>query len=241
MRNSVSTLAAAVVISVGLMLGASAADLPARPYYKAAPMPAPVWSWTGFYVGVNAGYGGDRIRYPFDFPIAATSGDATLTSSGGFAGGQIGYNWQTGSWVFGVEADAAWSDITGKVAVSTAGLSVDAGTRLRWFGTARGRIGYAMDRFMVYGTGGWAYGETNSFLNANAGIFGAVALSQTNRKSGWTAGGGFEYAIMEHVSVKTEYLYLDLGSDTLFASPVFNIREHPTAHTVKAGLNWRFW
>jgi len=194
---------------------AAAADLPMRPVYK-APYATPAWSWTGFYVGVHAGYGGDRFQYPF--ALLGVPGDAHLTSSGGLAGGQLGYNWQTGNFVLGIETDASWSDIRGRVAASTAGLTLNAGSTLQWFGTVRGRVGYTWDRFMVYGTGGWAYGETRTSASATAPIVGTVAFAQTNQKSGWTIGGGFEYALMNNISVKTEYLYLDLGTDAVFTS-----------------------
>ena len=218
-----------------------AADIPVR---QAAPVvAAPIFSWTGFYIGVHAGYGGDQFEYPFT--ILGVVGSAELTSSGGFAGGQIGYNWQTGNWMFGVEADIAWSDIAGRISIAAGGANGTAGSELRWFGTARGRMGYTWDRFMIYGTGGYAYGNVRSTATASAAAGGLVGLggitfSNSEGKSGWAAGGGFEYALAPNWSIKAEYLYLDFGRDLIFSSPVFSISEETTVHTIKAGLNFRF-
>ena len=206
----------------------------------------PVQNWSGFYVGVHGGYGGDQFAYPISAPPATA--ELTLTSSGFFAGGQVGYNFQAQSFVFGVEADIAWSDIEGKVGLSAAvpglGLSASAGTQLDWFGTVRGRIGFLVTpSTMIYGTGGWAFGETTTFARAAAAGL-AASTSISHNKSGWTAGGGLEYAINPWSSFKAEYLYIDLGTDnltsfTVGAVPV-RIAETTTVHTFKAGLNLRF-
>ena len=109
--------------------------------------PAPAWSWTGFYVGINAGFGGDHTSYPFNAPTLGATSNAQLSSSGGLAGGQVGYNWQwTPNWVFGVEADIDWANIESKLAATAAvpgaAVSASAGTEVNWFGTVRGRVGY---------------------------------------------------------------------------------------------------
>ena len=157
---------------------ASAADLPmpAEPYV--APMAAeePL-NWTGIYVGVHGGFGGDRFEYPFDnnLPLAPlnVTGSADLTSSGWFAGGQAGFNWQMAPhWLVGIEGDIAWSDIKGELGANAtlAGVlagsgSLKAGTEIEWFGTGRGRVGFLpLEDFLIYGTGGVAFGKTNSVL-----------------------------------------------------------------------------
>jgi outer membrane immunogenic protein len=245
LQKALAAFAAALFALAGVQV-ASAADIAARGPYKAPPAvaPAPAFSWTGFYIGINGGYGGNELNYPFQAPVVGSSGEASLTSSGFLAGGQLGYNWQTGPWVFGVEADIQWSNIKGEldaVAGTPLGaLSLSAGSELEWFGTARGRIGYAWDRLMVYATGGFAYGSVKTDLNANGGTLGSFAFSTDNNKTGWTAGAGFEYAVTPSVSLKTEYLYLDLGEDTVFASAPFTMSENTTVHLVRAGLNWRF-
>jgi outer membrane immunogenic protein len=234
-RSTGLKILAAAMLTGGFVGAASAADLPAQPVMKAAVVP--VWSWTGFYVGVHAGFGGNKYEYPFT--VVGTSGTLDLTSSGGFGGGQIGYNWQTSNWVFGIEADIAWASIEGQVNASVAGLSASAGTKLEWFGTVRGRLGYAWDRFMMYATGGYAYGNTKTSASA-AGLGLAASFTSNHSKSGWAVGGGFEYALTNRVSVKTEYLYLDLRTDSVFSNAFFTISEKTTAHTMKAGLNFRF-
>jgi outer membrane immunogenic protein len=216
------------------------------------PPPPPVFSWTGFYIGAHGGIGGDRFHYPFAAPGIPLSGEFGITSSGGFAGGQVGFNYQiTPSFLIGIEADASWSDIsgelTGTVTAPGGTLSFAAGTDLNWFGTVRGRIGWiATPTFLVYATGGWAFGETTSFFNATGfgggGGGGATSVSTTLDKSGWTVGGGFEYAFNNWISLKTEYLFLDLGSDRLFTGtgPAgFRIDEETKVHTIKVGLNLR--
>ena len=217
-----------------------AADLP-----RAAPAPvyvAPVWTWTGFYIGAHAGYGGNEFEYLFNAPAIPISGTTSVTSSGEFAGGQIGYNWQSGNWVFGIEADIAWAAIKAEVTAASGPVTATAGSELEWFGTVRGRLGYTWDRFMLYATGGYAYGSVKNSATALAAFVvpvGAVASVSTTR-SGWTVGGGFEYGLTPNWSVKTEYLYIDLGRDTIFSSPIFSIDEDTTVHTIKAGVNYRF-
>jgi outer membrane immunogenic protein len=225
--------------------GASAADLGA-PMYK-APSPAG-YNWTGFYVGANGGFGGDRFEYPFSFGsipvlgLGPTTGTSTLNSSGFFGGGQVGFNWQAGrSWVLGVEADFDDADIEGLANTSANTFSGNVGTKLDWFGTVRGRVGFLVTpQALLYGTGGWAYGHTTS--NADAAAFGlAIGTSIADQQNGWTAGGGLEYALTPSLSVKTEYLYLNLGTTSLasgtLAGGPFSLSEKATFHTVKIGLN----
>ena len=137
-------LVVGVVALAGLASQANAADLGRRPYAQPAPVYAPVYSWTGLYLGVNGGGGwGD----------SAWSGVSnSISPSGGLIGGTVGYNWQFGQTVVGIETDLQWSDIKGSGAC-TFGCE----TRNNWFGTVRGRLGYAWDRFMPYVTGGLAY------------------------------------------------------------------------------------
>lgn len=215
---------------------ANAADM--RLPMKAPPLAVPMWSWTGFYVGVHGGYGGNHFNYPFE--VFSYDGAASLTSSGGFGGGQIGYNWQTGTFLLGIEADIAASDIKGRVAASAGPFALSAGSKIDYFGTVRGRLGLVWDRFMVYGTGGFAYGKVNTYADADLGNFGDYSFSRTRSRTGWAAGGGFEYAVTNNLTVKTEYVYIDLGTSSVYSSGLFSISTRTTAHTVKAGLNWKF-
>jgi outer membrane immunogenic protein len=236
---------------------ANAADLAARPYAPPPPPLPPAYTWTGFYVGANGGFGGNKFEYPFTIGgipalgLGATTGTSSLNSSGGFGGGQIGYNWQVSpAWVVGVEGDFDGADIEGNASTTTNTFSGNFGTKLDWFGTVRGRVGVLVTpNALLYGTGGWAYGHTTS--SANAAAFGLSALASTGHdKNGWTAGAGLEYAFNQWLSFKTEYLYMDLGTDTIttgsFVGVPFSLSEKTTVHTVKVGLNvklgaWGAW
>jgi len=246
------SLSFAVAILIG-GAAAHAADLGVRPAYSPPPPPVPVMSWTGFYLGGNGGFGGDKFQYPFTVggPIpalgitAATSGTSSLTSSGFLGGGQAGFNWQAApTWVIGAEGDFDAANIEGKANTSATVFSGSVGTTLDWFGTVRGRVGFLVTpSALFYGTGGWAYGRTTSSANA-AGLGLGATGSVGHDKNGWTAGGGLEYAFNQWLSFKTEYLFLDLGTDSLVNGTVagvpFSVSEKTTVHTVKAGINVRF-
>ncbi len=234
-----------------------AADLGMRPY--APPPPPPAYSWTGFYFGANGGFGGDRYEYPFSvgaipaLALGPVSGTSTLNSSGFFGGAQLGYNWQFApAWVVGVESDFDLADIQGMAITNTTSpaASGSLGTRLDWFGTVRGRVGVLVTpSALLYATGGWAYGHTTSMANASAlGL--SVGASVGQDQNGWTVGGGLEYALNQWISFKTEYLFVNLGSNTVAsgvsAGVPFSLSEKTTVHTVKAGLNlklgsWGTW
>ena len=243
MRTLTCKLFFGTAVLLGTVTVGSAADLGVRrPVQTFAPTPAS--SWTGFYAGANAGFGGDKFEYPAT--IGGTSASANLTSSGGFAGGQIGYNWQYDpEWLIGVETDLQGSGIEGTLGLSSPAVgSASVSSKLNYFGTVRGRWGWiATPNLLLYGTGGFAYGRTTSSVSASALGFTASADVHNNR-TGWTAGAGAEYAITPALSLKTEYLYVDLGTEnvvnaTLLGVPT-RIDETATFHTIKAGLNYRF-
>ena len=238
--------------------GAMAADLPVR---SAAPAPvfvAPIFTWTGFYVGLNAGYAGDQFNYPFNGSIydEPYSGSANINSSGFLGGAQIGYNWQFGNgFVLGVEADYAWANVEGRVGLGASigdfGASLAAGSELTSLGTLRARVGYGWDRALFYVTGGWAWGRVENTLSIGLGSnFDSFGLERDVNKSGWTLGAGVEYAFTNNLSFKTEYLYVDLGDKNLYSQNyTYDGRTYATArldvetkvHVVRAGLNYRFW
>ena len=203
---------------------AEAADIP-RPYYKAQPRAVVAYyNWTGFYAGINGGYGwGDGS---LDVPALSFKPDGWLI------GGTLGYNYQVGSLVFGVEGDWDWSDVRGSAACGIFQCNL----RNDWLATFRGRLGYAVDRWMPYFTGGLAYGRVKFSTN----IPGFVSVSDD--RLGWTIGGGLEYAFAGNWSAKIEYLYVDLGKFDCSAScggPTPNnvdFREN----IVRAGLNYKF-
>jgi len=200
---------------------ASAADLRRPPpAYPTKVPPYVVFDWTGFYAGVNAGYGWDRSRYDFG-ALGANAFDV----KGGLVGGTVGYNYQIGQTVLGIEGDIDWQDAKGSAAC-VAGICQ---TRSDWLGTVRGRLGYAFDRFMPYVTGGAAFGDVK------ATIPGLGAQSDT--RAGWTAGGGVEYAFAPDWTVKVEYLYADLGK---FNCAVCGANVKFNENIVRAGLNYKF-
>jgi len=266
-----------ILLGAGLLLGASfapavAADMPLA--VKAPVAPVRVFSWTGFYVGANVGFGGDKFEYPFHAsaqqleaeapPLTSSAnGNFSLTSSGFFGGGQVGYNYQyANNVVLGLEADFQWSGIKGRfegnqtlnVNGATASTAFGTGSDLVWFGTVRGRLGYAWDRLLVYATGGAAYGKVdtngNFAFNGPNGEVQAASVTSGGTQWGWTAGAGVEYAFAPQWSFKTEYLYVDLGSRNLFSTAINDIPNGFTAnatmdvdtkfHTMKAGVNYRF-
>jgi outer membrane immunogenic protein len=184
-----------------------------------APVYAPIYNWTGAYIGINGGGGWGRSD------VSAPFASGGFNTSGGVVGGTLGYNWQMNQTVFGVEGDVDWSNIRGSSACG-AGFSCE--TKNDWLATARGRIGYAFDRFLPYVTGGLAVGDIKSSV---AGVG-----SSTNTKAGWTLGGGLEFALAGPWTAKVEYLYADLGrgSSILGSDTKFN------TSLVRGGINYRF-
>jgi outer membrane immunogenic protein len=226
---------------------ASAADMAPR-YAKAPPVMVEVWNWTGFYIGGNAGYSWGRASADVTYfspatgvaivPPAGSITNSRFNMDGGILGGQAGYNWQTGSWVWGAEADIQWSGekgrgvyncaataptpgvcfpfLTATLPAGVTGTALAFDQRLEWFGTARLRGGWlASPRTLLYLTGGLAYGGIKtSALLTGVNAFGAVvsiAGSNTDTRVGWTVGGGIEGMISQNWTAKLEYLYMDLG------------------------------
>jgi outer membrane immunogenic protein len=181
-------------------LAAQAADMPIKsPYYKGAPRSViAYYNWTGFYAGINGGYAFGNS----DWTSPAVSNKPT----GFLAGATIGYNWQAGAIVYGLEGDWAWSNVKDSVACGPTATGT-CQTEQKWFGTARGRIGYAFDRWLPYLTGGAAFANIEA-TNTNPAPRGSASSTQI----GWTAGAGLEYAIIGNWTAKIEYLYADLGS-----------------------------
>jgi outer membrane immunogenic protein len=151
--------------------------------------------------------------------------------SGGLFGGTLGYNWQTGQVVFGLETDISWSGIDGSAACGV----LSCGVKNDWLGTARGRLGVAIDRFMPYITGGLAYGSVDASATGLAGA--------SSTQAGWTLGGGVEFGLPAPWSAKLEYLYVDLGDFSCGAACGVTAGSGDVSfktHIVRAGLNYRF-
>jgi outer membrane immunogenic protein len=208
------TLCAAAVIALAGTASAKAADLPygsRGPYTVNQPLNA--YSWAGPYLGGNLGYAWGSV-------------DNNPTKPSGFEiGAQVGYNWQTGPWVFGVEGD-----------LEATGASDTASDRFAfwkfsnpWFGTVRGRAGYAFNNVLFYGTAGLAFGELDGET--------FQSLSESHTTLGWTVGVGAEVGLAQNWTAKIEYLYVDLADQN------FSITSVPNGYRfglVRAGLNWHF-
>lgn len=225
--------ATVAAVSVVLAGSASAADLPRRPAMPAkapAAYIAPGYNWTGLYLGINGGGGWGTSRWT---DSAGATGNFDV--SGGLIGGTVGYNWQAAQMVYGVEGDLDWSNING----STSG-GICAGTSCKtensWLGTFRGRLGYAAtDRVLPYLTGGLAVGDIKASVPGFSG--------QSDTKTGWTVGGGVEFALPGNWTAKGEYLYADLGDMSCSAANcggVDSTKVEFKSHILRAGLNYRF-
>jgi outer membrane immunogenic protein len=203
-----------------------AADLP-RPSYKAPVYSAPAFSWSGYYVGINAGYGFGKSRWT-DTTFGGTTGDFNV--KGAVVGATLGYNIQTGVWVYGIEGDIGVSTIKGTDNTICGALGCE--TKNTWLGTARGRLGYSFDRWLPYLTAGAAFGDIK-------GSNGTGSVTKT--QIGWTAGAGVEYAFLGSWSAKLEYLYADLGKATCSASSCGSDLEVKfKTNLVRVGVNYRF-
>jgi outer membrane immunogenic protein len=201
---------------LGLMSPALGADL----LIKAGPVATPLYDWSGFYVGVYGGGGFGNHNYNNGTPNGFANYLINYDSTGGIGGGEVGYNVQSGDIVVGVEAGGFWSGIKGSdLSQFNAGAlpiaAVDA-TSLRWGGTFLARGGYAIDRLLLFFTGGWVYGD---LLHTSTAV--GFPIDQfDNHRSGLAAGAGIAYAITNNVIGKFEYRYYDFGSYSRPGFPV---------------------
>jgi outer membrane immunogenic protein len=223
-------LALAGALSVAV-LPAVAAD-----YAVKAP-PPPIWTWTGFYIGVQAGAGWGRTEWDRN---PGPSG--TWIGTGGTVGGTIGANWQApGSpWVLGIEGDWSWSNISpGSSAfagfASCTGAGIQCQTRADWIATIRGRIGHANGPLLFYLTGGAAFASLHSFTNPASVITGV-----TSTETGWAVGGGLEGMLGGGWSLKAEYIYVHFGNFGQIYVPTNITGDWWAAHILRAGVNYKF-
>jgi outer membrane immunogenic protein len=216
-----------LAISTG---AASAADMPAAASYQRVPYASPAYNWTGFYLGAMGGYGwSDTVR-------ASVGGLTVSTSSndlkGGFGGGTLGYNWQTGNFLFGLEADAAWSDIK----YSETALGVTLADKIESFGSVTGRFGYIANAALFYVKGGYAWADNQISASALGATF-----SESRFHSGWTIGGGLEYMFVPNWSGKVEYMFADYSNSNYLTTFIpGGVGLGFTVNTVKAGVNYHF-
>jgi outer membrane immunogenic protein len=263
---------------------ASAADMPVKAYAPAK-VAVQAYNWSGAYIGGNIGYGWGKANTNFDADpvtvdtnlgpvnIPGFAGSQSVKPKGVIGGAQIGYNWQLSpNWVAGLEADIQGADQRASTGFTTAfnfinptapalavvGTAVTGyDAKIAWFGTVRGRIGYAWDRIMLYATGGLAYGEVE--LNGTRTVSGTVAglpfsiahaLGHSEVNLGWTVGAGLEGALGNNWTWKAEYLYLDLASlddpdlavikiNSVSGGQTFTHTKF-TDNILRIGLNYRF-
>ncbi len=239
-----ATLAAfAILATTGFV---HAADLPSSVY---APTSTAFTNWTDFYIGGNVGGGWARAKTDFSVGGAGFA-SATNNLSGVLGGAQLGYNWQTGPVVLGIETDFQFTGMKGTLQAPTCPAGICGATtnasysqKLPWFGTVRGRVGYAQDSWLIYGTGGYAYARLETEASASAGATSAN-LSQAETRSGWAVGGGVELAFARNWTARMDYLYVDLGrTNTTLAIPgIATIGEDSrvTQNVVRLGVNYRF-
>lgn len=219
----------ATVSVIALVGSASAADRP--PVVTKAPAAAIAPSWTGPYIGLNAGVAWHKARYRYEQFGPPGIDTVNLTASGATVGGQIGYNWQWQNFVAGVEADINWVDGDGsRTSLSSFSTSFD---RLA---TARVRAGITLSPTLLYVTAGFASGRI-----ANRGVTGANVFVDRGTRSGWTAGGGIEHIFGKNWTAKVEVLYVDLrDSATLFNTAAYSGRFRNSAVVGRFGINLRW-
>ena len=260
-RFHFAALAAIAVFGVATV--ASAADLPVKaPAYRARSRS--LQNWTGFYVGGNVGYSwGDwdatsnQAVYDFEFKTDSPKVDGWL------GGLQAGYNWQNGQWVYGIETDFQWTGEKRQHNWSDPGSTCtndedfippncDAGPayvasewKLRWFGTLRGRVGFLVaPTWLAYITGGLAYGNAEyNFAFSQPGASISYSLTNSVTNVGWTLGGGLETKIADRWTMKVEYLYIDLGEQTINTvdndGNPFSVQNKLRDNILRVGLNYK--
>jgi outer membrane immunogenic protein len=235
MKKLIHILTAATAL---MSAPALAADLRRPPPPAPVAAPVPFYNWTGFYIGVQGGFGWADLERT----LVTTGVTHTTETSGGLFGGTVGFNWQAGAWVFGFEADYAWADIGRSVDNCFGVAFVTCRSGLDTFGTARLRLGGAWGPVLIYGTGGLAFGDHFALVENNlTGLF----AERSEFAVGWTVGGGVEWGFAPGWSLKAEALYFDLDVDRLntpnlaFLEPVgIDIRH--TGVIVRGGINYRF-
>lgn len=229
-----------VSASVVALLGgtAMAADLPVMdapaPIYSPAPM---AYTWTGFYVGLQAGYGWGDVDGEADVGGTDATGDYDYEIDGFIAGIHAGYNHQFNNFVVGVEGDVEYASLDGSGGGDDPGFgSFYHETELDWLATLRLRAGFAIDRLLIYGTGGFAWAHVDQAF----GETGDPALDDGDRSRwGWTLGAGAEYAFATNWTARAEYRYYDLGDDDV-SGVGFSDDNDITLHTIRLGASYKF-
>ncbi len=198
------------------------------------PTIAPIYNWSGIYIGVNGGFGFGQSQWTAG-PLATDK----FNINGGLVGGTLGANFQAGQFVFGVETDLDYSTIKGS-SNTTNLLCANCQTSDSWLGTTRARLGFAWDRVLFFGTGGVAYGDVKATPPAFGGVAGGT---DTSTQVGWTAGAGLEFALAQNWTAKIDYLYVKLQNGACTAAcgnPLLAVPVSFNANLVRAGVNFKF-
>jgi outer membrane immunogenic protein len=192
--------------------------------------PPPVYDWTGFYIGINGGWGFGKSDWNTNIGgVFLDTGNFNV--NGGLVGGTVGYNWWFGGWVLGLEGDFDGSWIKGSTNTCVAPLGVACQTKNNWLATIRPRVGYAADRVLFYLTGGGAFGNV---------VVNTTTNWQSADKTGWTAGGGIEGAFTDHWTARVEYLFVDLTNSTFTPIVGTNITTKFNANLIRLGVDYKF-
>ena len=239
-----SLLAGVSLAAVALASGVQAADLGSRPSYKAPVLAPAPWSWAGFYIGANVGIASARSSIADDpsttFPWLGTPIDANKT--GVIGGLQAGYNWQFTNLVLGLEGDISFASLNRSANSVLFGGADVYNARLNALGTLRGRVGWAFDRVLVYGTGGVAFASLKNELTDPPSVIGFTASPGSN-VTGWTVGGGFEYAFTDHWTAKAEYLHVGFPTRTAHDTGVglgYVFAFKDSLDIGRVGINYKF-
>ena len=223
-----------ILIAASLVMLSTAAFAADLLNYKLAPLmaPVPAFDWTGLHLGVVGGYAvdGNDARYSYNnipspqaIPLLPKKAD--LTSNGANVGGVVGYDRQMNGVVLGLEGDMSWmnlddhdTSIVAHVPSTVPHLTFKTDDQMDWLSTIRGRIGIPFEHVLVYGTGGLAIADTSMNTSVVIRREGTLAGATVDTKVGWTAGGGAELAIADHLTLKAEALYFDLGDVSVSAT-----------------------
>jgi outer membrane immunogenic protein len=237
------------LVALGMGTPASAADLAPRPYTKAPPPPVvAIYDWSGFYIGGNGGWGSGRKCWDFISPAGLLVPEGCHDATGGVAGGQIGYRWQNGGLVFGIEGQGDWADLRGSQ-ISTAFPAFTNRSRIDAFGLITGQVGYAWNNALFYFKGGAAVtGDRYDVLTTAGNVFITNPADET--RWGGTVGVGFEYGFAPNWSVGIEYdhLFMERRNMTFLHNGIFapagtffeNERIRQDVDLVTARINYRF-
>jgi outer membrane immunogenic protein len=226
-----------IVLAGGIVIAALAVGPAAQAADSLSDPGLSAYDWTGAYAGIHGGGGRSRVSWTY----VPSGSDASHNGSGAFGGVQLGYNWQTGGFVFGGEADIAYGNINGSTPCPNPAFSCR--SDVNWLGSVRGRVGYAFSNVLIYGTGGLGLGGVRIETVLPGGSVppsGGPANGERRTLAGWTAGAGAEVAFSSNWSVKAEYLYYGFGRRSFSVDNNLETSIRPDFHTFKIGVNYRW-